>query len=214
MRARRYDEARSGSDRRVATSGAIPAAAAITFALTVLSAGAAGCGGPQAQETPEVGLEVWLAALRTGDAKGVWDRMSERSRADALLVAGLAAATPEPWTRALFTERLDVNWENTDVKLLPGATDARAELELTGVDATAGKRSARVTMLKEGGTWRVDLPSPPAVAAAAAAPSPVPVAPPSSAAAPAPVGAPATATTTAAASGVPGATPAAATAAP
>jgi len=190
----------------------------MVLVLAVPAAAAAGCGSQPAEESPQAGFRAWVAAAQSGDAKGVWDRLSDRSRAEALAVAGLAADTPEPWRKALFAERLDVNWDNLDAKVAPGATATRAELDLTGVDATSGKRSAKVTMVLELGTWRVDLPTPPGVPPAAVAPAPA-TAPATAAAAPpataaAATAATATATAPAPATAATGAATAAATAAP
>ena len=136
---------------RVHVGGPVPV---LALALTLIGLG---CGGRDDASNPEAAVRSLIAAARTGDRAGVYNRLGPRTRArvDDLL----AAARRTGGTRVLRPEDLVTvgwlppAWEPAGTRLLR-RDETEAEVE---VYSAGGDRQA-IRTVKEAKSWKVELP--------------------------------------------------------
>lgn len=119
--------------------------------------GAVGGCGDRAMQNPEAVVHRFITASNTGQRDEVYRLLGPRSQArlheqrqSAKRVSGRLALQPEDF---LAVGRAAPAWEATNVRLLR-RSDEQAEVQ---VSSAAGDR-ATVTLVKQGGAWRVELP--------------------------------------------------------
>ncbi len=124
--------------------------------LVALLLGAA-CGGHDGGSSPEAAVQSLIAASRAGDRASVYQRFGPRTRAR---VEGLlSTARRTGGTRVLRPEDLVTvgwlppAWEAAGTRLLH-ADDTEAEVEVY----SAGGDRQSVKTVKEGNSWKVELP--------------------------------------------------------
>jgi hypothetical protein len=126
------------------------------LALLLVLAGA-GCGGRDDAGNPEAAVRSLIGAARAGDRAAVYARFGPRTRArvDGLLTS----AQRTGGTRMLRPEDLVTvgwvppAWEPTGMRLLR-SDGAEAEVEV--YSATGDRQTIRT--VREGGSWKVELP--------------------------------------------------------
>lgn len=126
---------------------------AVALALVWLS----GCSGRQEAKTPEGAVQALVAAARTGDRAGVYQRLGPQTRAR---IQAQQAATRRMSGRLVMKPEdfLSVGWappawEPAGTRVLRREGDT-AEVE---VYSSAGDRHA-VQLVREAGEWKVELP--------------------------------------------------------
>ncbi len=148
--------------RRGSLSQARRHADARSLALLALLAApglfATGCRGGHDGRNPEGALELFIAAARTGDRGGAYQRLGPATRAR---IDDLAAGARKTSARALTRPEdfLSVGWalpawEPDGMRTI----ERSAEAALVEVHSGSGDRHA-VTMVKEGDEWKVELPA-------------------------------------------------------
>jgi hypothetical protein len=124
-------------------------------ALSVLAGGA--CSTRDEGSTPESAVQLLLASVRAGDREAVFDRFGPRTRAH--IEELLASAHKTGGTRMLRPQDLVTvgwvppAWEAAGLRTLSRNGD-EAEVE---VYSAAGDRQT-VHLVREGKTWKVELP--------------------------------------------------------
>ena len=127
---------------------------ALAFGLAL--AVVAGCGGRD-DANPEAAVRSLIAAARTGDRAGVYNRLGPRTRTridDLLTTARRTGGTRVLKPEDLVTVGwLPPAWEPAGTRLLRrDATEAEVEVYSAGGDRQA------IKTVKEGKTWKVELP--------------------------------------------------------
>jgi hypothetical protein len=126
-------------------------------ALLALGLVLAGCSARHEAKTPEGAVRLLVAAARTGDRGGVYQRLGPQTRAR---MQALQAATRRTSGRVVMRPEdfLSVGWappawESAGTRVLRRDGDA-AEVE---VYSAAGDRHT-VQLVREAGEWKVELP--------------------------------------------------------
>jgi hypothetical protein len=138
-----------------------PGRGARTFRVLVLAlalaGGAGACSTRDEGSTPESAVQLLLASVRAGDRDAVFDRFGPRTRAH--IEELLASAHKTGGTRMLRPQDLVTvgwvppAWEASGLRTLRRSGD-EAEVE---VYSAAGDRQT-VRLVREGKTWKVELP--------------------------------------------------------
>lgn len=130
---------------------------ALALALLALAASAPGCRRPSG---PAETYRAFAAAARAGDAEGVWARLSARSRealdARAREVAARAPAGVVPASG----KDLVLGDLAAQAPRLRSATVARESQDaaVVAVEVEGSPGAREVSLVREGGVWRVVLP--------------------------------------------------------
>jgi hypothetical protein len=127
------------------------------FPVLLLALAAAGC---RRQAGPAETYRAFAAAARSGDAEGVWTRLSSRSREVLDQRARAAAAKAPSGVVPTSGKELvvgDLGAQAPRVRAVTVLRESR-DAAVVGVEVEGAPGSREVSLVREAGVWRVVLP--------------------------------------------------------